>query len=67
MTVIKIKPYHNGWNVFEAPRVEPVFLKKGQALNNAQNRASFRFGQIPILDSSADVQMHHDVQRRQTR
>jgi hypothetical protein len=32
MTVIEIKPYRNGWKVFEAPGVEPVFLEQDQAL-----------------------------------
>ncbi len=44
MTVIKVKPHRNGWKVFEALGVEPVFLKKEQAINYAQNRASFRNG-----------------------
>ena len=47
MIVIEIKPYRWGWKVFEAPGVEPVFLKKEQALNYAQNRASFRSGEAP--------------------
>jgi hypothetical protein len=33
MTVIEIRPYRNGWKVFEAPRVEPVFPEKDQAIN----------------------------------
>jgi hypothetical protein len=40
MTVIEIRPYRNGWKVFEAPGVEPVFLEKEQAINYAENRAS---------------------------
>ena len=36
----------------EAPGVEPVFLKQDQAINYAQNRISFRSGEIRILDSS---------------
>jgi len=44
------------WKVFEAPGVEPVFLKKDQAINYAQNRASFRSGEIRILDSSGNVE-----------
>jgi len=35
---VKIKPNRNGWKVFEAPEVEPVFLQKDQAINYAQNR-----------------------------
>jgi hypothetical protein len=29
-TIIEIRPHRSGWKVFEAPGVEPVFLKKGQ-------------------------------------
>jgi hypothetical protein len=56
MTVIEIKPHRNGWKVFEAEGVEPVFLKKDQALNYAQNRASFRSGEIRILDSTGNLE-----------
>jgi hypothetical protein len=56
MTLIEIRPHRNGWKVFEAPGVEPVFLTKEQAVNYAQNRASFRSGEIRILDSSGNVE-----------
>ena len=56
MTVIEIKPHGNGWKVFEAPGVEPVFLQKDQAINYGENRASFRSGEIRILDSSGDLE-----------
>jgi hypothetical protein len=41
---------------FEAPGVEPVFPEKDQAINYAQNRASFRSGEIRILDSTGDLE-----------
>ena len=41
---------------FEAPGVEPVFFKQDQAINYAQNRISFRSGEIGILDSSGEVE-----------
>jgi hypothetical protein len=56
MTVIEIKPHRNGWKVFEASGVEPVFLEKDQAINYAQNRASFRSGEIRILDPTGNVE-----------
>ena len=56
MTLIEIKPHRNGWKVFEAPGVEPVFPKKAQAINYAEGRASFRSGEIRILDSSGNVE-----------
>ena len=40
---------------FEAPGVGHVFLDKDQAINYAENRASFRSGEIRILDSSGNV------------
>jgi hypothetical protein len=56
MTIIEIRPFRNGWKVFEAPGVEPVFLEKRQAINYAENRAWFRSGEIRILDSSGNVE-----------
>jgi hypothetical protein len=55
MTVIEIRPYRNGWKVFEAPGVEPVFPEKDQAINYASNRASFRSGEIRVLDSTGNI------------
>jgi len=55
MTLIEIKPHRWGWKVFEALGVEPVFPEKDQAINYAQNRASFRSGEIRILDSTGNV------------
>ncbi len=53
MIVIEIRPHRWGWKVFEASGVEPVFLQKNQAIDYAQCRASFRSGEIRVLDSSA--------------
>src|SRR5436309_5333555 len=55
MTVIEIRPHCSGWKVFEAPGIEPVFPEKRQAINYAQNRASFRSGEIRILGSNGIV------------
>jgi hypothetical protein len=38
------------------PGIEPVFPEKRQAINYAQCRASFRSGEIRILDSSGNVE-----------
>jgi hypothetical protein len=35
--------------------VEPVFLSEAQAINYASNRASFRSGEIRVLDSTGNV------------
>jgi hypothetical protein len=41
MTVREIRPHRWGWKAFESPGIEPVFPKKDQAINHAQNRACF--------------------------
>ena len=41
--------------MYEAPGVQPVFLKQEQAIDYAQCRACFRSGEIRILDSSGAV------------
>jgi hypothetical protein len=56
MTIIEIRPHPWGWKVFEAPGVEPVFPEKRQAIKYAESRASFRSGEIRILDSSGDLE-----------
>jgi hypothetical protein len=40
----------------EAPGVEPVFPEKDQAINYAENRTSFRSGEMRILDSAGNVE-----------
>jgi hypothetical protein len=56
MTVIEIRPHPWGWKAFEAPGVEPVFRKKDQAIDYAQNRACFRSGEIRVLDSTGKLE-----------
>jgi len=56
MTVIEIRPHRWGWKAFESPGVEPVFPKKDQAIDYAQNRASFRPSQIHVLDSTGKLE-----------
>jgi hypothetical protein len=46
MTLIEIRPHRWGWKAFESPGVEPVFPKKDQAIDYAQNRACFRSGVV---------------------
>jgi hypothetical protein len=41
---------------FEAPGVEPVFPEKRQAIKYAPSRASFRSGEIRILDSTGKLE-----------
>jgi len=56
MTIIEIRPYRNGWKVFEAPGVEPVFLKREPAIDYATCRACFRSGEIRILDATGRLE-----------
>jgi len=56
MTVIEIRPHRQGWKAFEAQGVEPVFSKKDQAIDYAQNRACFRSGEIRVLHSTGNVE-----------
>ena len=56
MTVVEVKPHRWGWKVFEALGVEPVFPEKRQAISYAQGRASFRCGEIRVLDSTGNVE-----------
>jgi len=55
-TIIEIKPHRGGWKVLNAPGVEPVFPEKRQAINYAQSRATFRSGEIRVLDSNGNVE-----------
>jgi hypothetical protein len=55
MTVIEIRPYKNGWQVYESPGVQPVFLNQGDAIDYATGRACFRSGEIHVLDSTGAV------------
>ena len=56
MTVIEIRSHRWGWKAFEAPGVEPVFPKKDQAIDYAQNRACFRSGEVRIFDSVGNIE-----------
>jgi len=56
MTVIEIRPHRWGWKAFEGPGGEPVFSKKDQAIDYAQNRACFRSGEIRVLDLTGKLE-----------
>lgn len=56
VTIIEIRPFRNGWQVYEAPGVQPVFLSQEQAIDYATCRACFRSGEIRILDSTGSVE-----------
>jgi len=52
VTIIEIRPFRNGWQVYEAHGVQPVFLSQEQAIDYAKGRAYFRSGEIRIVDAS---------------
>jgi len=55
VTIIEIRPFRNGWQVYEAPGVQPVFLSQEQAIDYATCRACFRSSEIRVRDSSGAV------------
>ena len=56
MTVIEIRPFRKGWQVYESAGVQPVFLNQQDAIDYATGRACFRTGEIRILDSNGAVE-----------
>jgi hypothetical protein len=50
MTIIEIRPFRNGWQMYESVVMQPVFLDQEQAINYAKGRACFGSGEIRILD-----------------
>jgi hypothetical protein len=56
VTVIEIRPFRNGWQVYESAGVQPVFLNQQDAIDYATGRTCFRSGEIRILDSSGAIE-----------
>jgi hypothetical protein len=54
--VIEIRPFRNGWQVYEGAGVQPVFLSQESAITYATNRACFRSGQIRIVDATGTTE-----------
>jgi len=46
MVIIEIRPFRNGWQVYEAAGVQPVFLNQQDAIDYATGRACIRSGEI---------------------
>jgi hypothetical protein len=63
MTIIEIRPFRNGWQVYESAGVQPVFLNQEQAISYAKGRACFRSGEIRILNSTGKLERTNRVQR----
>ena len=55
MTIIEVRPDRNGWEVFESPGVQPVFLSQEDAISYGKGRACFRSGEIRIVDASGAI------------
>jgi hypothetical protein len=67
VAVIEIRPFRNGWQVYEEPGLQPVFLRQEQAIEYAKGRSCFRSGEIRILKSSGNVERiipFNDVERK---
>ena len=56
MTVVEIRRFRNGWQVYENACVQPVFLNQEQAIDYALTRARFRSGEIRVPDSNGTVE-----------
>jgi hypothetical protein len=56
VTIVEIRPFRNGWQVYDGAGVPPVFLSQDQAIDYAQGRACFRSGQIRVYGLSGDVE-----------
>jgi hypothetical protein len=56
VTIIEVRPFRNGWQVYECVGVQPVFLSQEQAIDYATGRACFRSGEIRILDSNGAIE-----------
>jgi hypothetical protein len=59
MTIIDVRPHRGGWQVFEAPGVEPFYTgsqAKEYALGYANERARFRAGEIHVRDAAGGLE-----------
>ena len=52
MTVIEIRPFRNGWQVYESAGVQPVFLNQDQAIDYHVAVPAFALVKIRVLDFS---------------
>ena len=59
MRTIEVRPFRNGWKVFEAPGVEPFFIgqrAKEHAIGYATERLKFSEGEVRIVDASGGME-----------
>jgi hypothetical protein len=55
-TIILIRPDRGGWEVFEAPGVQPRFGNREYAINYAQGRTVQRRGEIRIFNAARELE-----------
>ena len=56
---IDIRPHRGGWQVFEAPGVQPYYVgphAKENAIGYARERMKFRTGEIRVLNAAGEVE-----------
>jgi Uncharacterized protein conserved in bacteria (DUF2188) len=54
-TIIEIRPHRGGWQVIEAPGVQPYFGDRKKAVNYAIERAKMRKGEICLVDTDGEL------------
>ena len=67
MTIIEVRPFRNGWQVYESAGVQPVFLTQEQEIEYAKGRACFRSGEIRVRKSNSAVERIIPFSENQTR
>jgi len=60
MTVIEVRPHHNGWKIFEAPGVEPVFPQKDDAIGYTNFFSRSHHAVIRVYDEAGNVIETHE-------
>lgn len=58
MTIIEVRPYRNGWQVYEAPGVAPFYIGTNaldHALGYAKSRVQYSAGEIRVLNAAWEV------------
>jgi hypothetical protein len=58
-TIIEVRPYHGGWQCFEAPGVAPYWVgadAKQSAVDYGKGRAKYGRGEIRVLNADGSVE-----------
>lgn len=57
-TIIEVRPYRNGWQVYELPGVAPFYIGAdafNHALGYAKSRVRYSAGEIRVLNAAGEV------------